>query len=289
MAALTETLREIKMQSHFTQVQVSRRTFLTASALLGAGAITASISGSQQPVSAGAADPALIEDLVAAYRILAQHEVLDGFGHVSSRHNRSSNRFLMSRSLAPELVTAGDLIEFDLDGNAVDARGRAPYSERFIHAEIYRARADVKAVVHAHTPSLIPYGVTSVPLRPVFHMASFIGDGVPVFDIRKTFGMTDMLVSDAAKGRALAQTLGAKTCVLMRGHGVAVVGPSVPIAVGRSIYLDLNARTQTQAMAIGAGKVTYLDPQEAQKIMEAGENRGYERAWELWKSKASRP
>jgi HCOMODA/2-hydroxy-3-carboxy-muconic semialdehyde decarboxylase len=289
MAALTETLREIKMQSHFTQVQVSRRTFLTASALLGAGAITASISGSQQPVSAGAADPALIEDLVAAYRILAQHEVLDGFGHVSSRHNRSANRFLMSRSLAPELVTAGDLIEFDLDGNAVDARGRAPYSERFIHAEIYRARADVKSVVHAHTPSLIPYGVTSVPLRPVFHMASFIGDGVPVFDIRKTFGMTDMLVSDAAKGRALAQTLGAKTCVLMRGHGVAVVGPSVPIAVGRSIYLDLNARTQTQAMAIGAGKVTYLDPQEAQKIMEAGENRGYERAWELWKSKASRP
>lgn len=277
------------MRSYFDRVWVTRRTFLTASALLGAGAITASMSRPQLPASAGAADPALIEDLVAAYRILAQHEVLDGFGHVSSRHNRSATRFIMSRSLAPELVTAGDLMEFDLDGNAVDARGRAPYAERFIHAEIYRARPDVKAVVHAHTPSLIPYGVTSVPLRPVFHMASFIGDGVPVFDIRKTFGMTDMLVSDAAKGRALAQTLGAKTCVLMRGHGVAVVGPSVPIAVGRSIYLDLNARTQTQAMAIGAGKVTYLDPQEAQKIMEAGENRGYERAWELWKSKASRP
>jgi HCOMODA/2-hydroxy-3-carboxy-muconic semialdehyde decarboxylase len=195
----------------------------------------------------------------------------------------------MSRSLAPELVTAGDLIEFDLDGNAVDARGRAPYAERFIHAEIYRARPDVKAVVHAHTPSLIPYGVTSVPLRPVFHMASFIGDGVPVFDIRKTFGMTDMLVSDTAKGRALAQTLGSKTCALMRGHGVVVVGSSIPLVVGRSIYLDVNARTQTQAMALGGGKVTYLDPQEAQKIMEAGENRGYERAWELWKMKAARP
>jgi HCOMODA/2-hydroxy-3-carboxy-muconic semialdehyde decarboxylase len=277
------------MRIYFDRARVTRRTFLTASALLGAGAITASIARPQQPASAGAADPALIEDLVAAYRVLAQQEVLDGFGHVSSRHNRSATRFIMSRSLAPELVTAGDLIEFDFDGNAVDARGRALYSERFIHAEIYRARPDVKAVVHAHTPSLIPYGVTSVPLRPVFHMASFIGDGVPVFDIRKTFGMTDMLVSDAAKGRALAQALGTKTCVLMRGHGVVVVGSSIPLAVGRSIYLDVNARTQTQAMALGGGKVTYLDPQEAQKIMEAGENRGYERAWELWKAKASRP
>jgi ribulose-5-phosphate 4-epimerase/fuculose-1-phosphate aldolase len=277
------------MRIYFDRARVTRRTFLTASALLGAGAITASMARPQQPASAGAADPALIEDLVAAYRVLAQQEVLDGFGHVSSRHNRSATRFIMSRSLAPELVTAGDLIEFDFDGNAVDARGRALYSERFIHAEIYRARPDVKAVVHAHTPSLIPYGVTSVPLRPVFHMASFIGDGVPVFDIRKTFGMTDMLVSDAAKGRALAQALGTKTCVLMRGHGVVVVGSSIPLAVGRSIYLEVNARTQTQSMALGGGKVTYLDPQEAQKIMEAGENRGYERAWELWKAKASRP
>jgi HCOMODA/2-hydroxy-3-carboxy-muconic semialdehyde decarboxylase len=277
------------MQTHFARIRISRRTFLTATALLGAGAVKASISGSQQPATAGAADPALIEDLVAAYRVLAQHEVLDGFGHVSSRHNRSANRFIMSRSLAPELVTAADLIEFDLDGNAVDARGRALYAERFIHSEIYRARPDVKAVVHAHTPSLIPFGVTSAPLRPVFHMASFIGDGVPVFDIRKMFGMTDMLVSDSAKGRALAQTLGGKSCTLMRGHGVVVVGSSIPIAVGRSIYLDVNARIQTQAMSLGGGKVTYLDPQESQKIMDAGENRGYERAWELWKTKASRP
>src|SRR6187455_2365672 len=122
---------------------VTRRTFLTASVLMGAGAVLAPMYGQQPPASAGAPDPKLIEDLVAAYRILAQHEVLDGFGHVSVRHNRSADRFIMSRSLAPELVTAGDLIEFDLDGNAVDARGRALYSERFIHAEIYRARPDV--------------------------------------------------------------------------------------------------------------------------------------------------
>jgi ribulose-5-phosphate 4-epimerase/fuculose-1-phosphate aldolase len=267
---------------------MTRRAFLAASALLSAGALLAPMNA-QQPGSAGALDARLVEDLVAAYRILAQHQVLDGFGHVSVRHDRSPNRFVMSRSLAPELVTPGDFIEIDLDGNAVDARGRALYSERFIHAEIYRARPDVRAVVHAHASSLIPYGVTSVPLRPVYHMASFIGDGVPVFDIRKAFGMTDMLVSDAAKGRALAQTLGARTCVLMRGHGVVVVGPSIPIAVGRSVYLDMNAQIQTQALTLGGGKVTYLDPLEAQKMMDAGENRGYERAWELWKSKAPRP
>jgi ribulose-5-phosphate 4-epimerase/fuculose-1-phosphate aldolase len=261
----------------------TRRTFLTASLVFGVTALSV-LSGQQSPASVGALESPLIEDLVAAYRVLAQHEVLDGFGHVSVRHSRSANRFVMSRSLAPELVTGADLIEFDLDGNAVDARNRAPYSERFIHAEIYRARPDIKAIAHAHTPSLIPYGVTSVPLRPVYHMASFIGDGVPVFDIRKAFGITDMLVSDSAKGKALAQALGGATCVLMRGHGVVVVGSSIPIAVGRSIYLDVNAQLQTQAMALG-GKVTYLDSQEARKVMDAGENRGYERAWELWKGK----
>jgi HCOMODA/2-hydroxy-3-carboxy-muconic semialdehyde decarboxylase len=261
---------------------MTRRAFLAASALLSAGALLAPMNAQQPPASAGPMDSRLTEDLVAAYRILAQHEVVDGFGHVSVRHDRSPNRFVMSRSLAPESVTAGDLIEIDLDGNAVDARGRALYSERFIHAEIYRARPDVRAVVHAHTSSLIPYGVTGVPLRPVYHMASFIGDGVPVFDIRKAFGMTDMLVSDAVKGRALAQALSARTCVLMRGHGVVVVGPSIPIAVGRSIYLDMNAQIQTQAMTLSGGKVTYLDPEEARKMMDAGENRGYERPWELW-------
>jgi len=264
------------------RTQMTRRTFLAGSAALGVRAV---LVGQQSPVSAGSADAALIEDLVAGYRILAQQGVLDGFGHVSARHNRSANRFVMSRSLAPELVTAGDLLEFDLDGNAINANGRAPYSERFIHAEIYRARSDVGSIVHAHAPSLIPFGVTGVPLRPVYHMASFIGSGVPVFDIRKQFGMTDMLVSDSAKGRALAQTLGDKTCVLMRGHGVAVVGGTIPIAVGRSIYIEMNARIQAQAMSM-SGNVTYLDPREAQKVMEAGENRGYERAWELWKSKA---
>jgi len=257
---------------------ISRRSLLGGALVLGIPRFV----GAQQAAS----NASLIEDLVAGYRILAQQAVLDGFGHVSARHNSVANRFFLSRSLAPELVTAGDILEFDLDGNAINASGRALYSERFIHAEIYRARPDVRAIVHAHAASLIPFGVTREPLRPVYHMASFIGSGVPVFDIRKQFGMTDMLVSDAAKGRALAQTLSDKTCVLMRGHGVVVVGSTIPIAVGRSIYLDINARIQTQAMGLG-GNITYLDPEEARQVMAAGENRGYERAWELWKVKAA--
>jgi ribulose-5-phosphate 4-epimerase/fuculose-1-phosphate aldolase len=261
---------------------IGRRTFL-------AGSVLASVHGlfvaRQAPATAGPADPKLIEDLVAGYRILSQQGVLDGFGHVSARHNRTADRFIMSRSLAPELVTPTDLIEFDLDANPVDAKGRSLYSERFIHAEIYRARPDVRAVVHNHAPSLIPFGVTTVPLRPMYHMAAFIGNGVPVFDIRKSFGMTDMLISDSKKGRALAVTLGDKAAVLMRGHGVAVVGSTIPIAVGRSVYLDLNAKVQAQAIGFG-GNITYLDPQEAQKMMDGGENRAYERPWELWKAKA---
>ena len=236
------------------------------------------LSHAQTPASAGPPDPKLIEDLVAANRILASEAVVDAYGHVSARHPRNPNRYLLSRSLAPELVTAADILEFDLDSNAVDARGLPLYLERFIHGEIYRARPDVKAVVHCHTPSLIPFGVTGAPLQPVFGLAGFIGEGVPVFDTRKFAGMTDLLVRNPALGRALALTLGNKPAALMRGHGAAVVGQSLPEVVGRSVYLALNARLQAQAMAMG-GKITYLDPAEAKQANADG----FQRAWELWK------
>jgi len=158
--------------------------------------------------------------------------------------------------------------------------------ERFIHGEIYRARPDVNAVVHCHAPSLIPFGVSAVPLRPVYHLAAFIGDGLPVFEIRDTAGMSDMLVNDRDRGRALALALGSKPAALMRGHGAVVVGASLPIAVGRSIYLDLNATLQTTAIALG-GPIRYLDPQEAGNVMAAGENGEYARGWELWKQQAT--
>jgi ribulose-5-phosphate 4-epimerase/fuculose-1-phosphate aldolase len=227
----------------------------------------------------------MIEDLVAASRILADQGVVDGYGHVSVRHDRDPNRYLMSRSLAPALVTAADIMEWDLDSVPVDPRGRTGFIERFIHGEIYKARPDVKAVVHNHSPSVIPFGVTQAPLQPLYHMSAFLGGGVPVFDIKVAAGgPTDMLVRTPALGRALAQTLGARPVALMRGHGAVVVGPSVQAVVFRSVYTEMNAKLQAQAMALG-GPVTYLDPDEARKA-EANVGDTIGRPWELWKQKA---
>ncbi len=238
----------------------------------------------QAPVSAGPPDPQLIDDLVAANRILADQGVLDGWGHVSVRHPRDPNRYLLSRSRAPELVSADDIMEFDLDSNPVEAKGRPLYTERFIHGEIYKARPDVIAIVHTHAPALIPFGVSKVPLKPVYHRSAFVGAGVPVFEIRERSGMTDMLIRDRALGRALADALGDHPAALMRGHGAVIVGPSIQRVVGRSIFLPLNATLQMQAAALG-GPVSYLDPEEA-RMIEAREGYGLGRAWEAWKRKA---
>jgi ribulose-5-phosphate 4-epimerase/fuculose-1-phosphate aldolase len=222
-----------------------------------------------------------IDDLVAADRILASHEIFDAYGHVSVRSEKNPQHYFMSRSLAPDLVTARDILEYDLDSVVIRAAGAALFLERFIHGEVYKARPDVKAVVHCHTPSLIPFGATDVPLRPMFGLAGFIAEGIPVFEIRKTAGMTDLLIRDAARGRALAQTLGSKPAALMRGHGAVVTGASLPLVVGRCIYLDMNARVQAQAMALSKN-ITYLTPEEG-KLSVADD---YRRAWELWRRQA---
>ena len=256
--------------------------------LAGAGGALAGVRdvlAQTPPATAGPVDPKLIEDLVAANRILADQGVVDGYGHVSVRHEKSPDRYLMSRSIAPELVTAADIMEYDLDSVPVDARGRTSYLERFIHGEIYRVRPDVRAIVHNHSPSVIPFGVTGVPLRPLYHMSAFLSAGVPVFDIRQASGgMTDMLVRTAALGQALARTLGTRPVALMRGHGAVVVGASLPLVVFRSVYTEINARLQAQAMALG-GQVTYLDPEEA-RLAEASVSGTAPRPWELWKKKA---
>src|SRR5882757_3382947 len=207
--------------------------------------------------------------------------VLDGFGHVSARDPSNPNHFLMSRSLAPALVTADDIMAFDLDGNAVDPRGRSVFLERFIHSEIYKARPDVMSVVHTHSPGVIPFSVTQVPLRPMYHNAAFLAAGTPVWDIRKDFGETDMLVRDGARGKSLAETLGDKSVVLMRGHGDVTVGPSVKVAVFRAYYTDVNARLQLQAVALG-GEVNYLTPGEGAKA-DAVNLVVLDRVWNLWK------
>src|SRR5215831_18892025 len=163
-------------------------------------------------------DPQLIEDLVAANRILAHERVLDGYGHVSVRDPRNPNHYLMSRSVAPALVTAADLMEFDLDSNPVEQKGRGMYKERFIHGEIYKVRPDVMAVIHSHSPTIVPFSVTKYPLKPILHNAAFLGAGPPIFEIREAGGMTNMLVETPELGKAIAKTIGKHDIVLMRGH-----------------------------------------------------------------------
>src|SRR5712672_3070142 len=226
-------------------------------------------------------DPALIEDIVVGSRILADFGFLDCFCHVSARHPTNPNHFLMSRSLAPALVTADDIMEFDLDGNAVGDSGRSVFLERFIHSEIYKARPDVMSVVHTHSPGVIPFTVSQAPLRPMYHNAAFLAAGAPVWDIRKDFGETDMLVRDPSLGKSLAQTLGDKSVVLMRGHGDVTVGPSVKVAVFRAYYTDVNARLQSQAIALG-GDINYLTPEEGAKA-DTVNLAVLDRIWNLWR------
>jgi HCOMODA/2-hydroxy-3-carboxy-muconic semialdehyde decarboxylase len=230
-------------------------------------------------MTAPTADPAFIDKLVLANRILYDQGVVDGFGHVSVRHDRSPVHFLLARNMAPALVRRDDIVTFDLEGAALDANGRRVYLERFIHGEIYRARPDVHAVVHSHSPSVIPFGVTRQPLRPVFHMSGFLGQGTALFDIRDTAGDTDMLISSAKLGQALAATLGMRSTVLMRGHGSTVVGTSLEQAVYRAIYAEVNAKLQMQAIALG--DVTYLNEQEAAKSATTNDTQ-LARVWELW-------
>jgi ribulose-5-phosphate 4-epimerase/fuculose-1-phosphate aldolase len=235
----------------------------------------------QAPAPLPDVPPALIDDIVAGSRILADFGVLDGFGHVSARHPTNPRHFLMSRSLAPALVTADDIMEFDEDGNAVDARGRGVFLERFIHAEIYKARPDVMSVVHTHSPGVVPFSVSKTPLRPLYHNPAFLAAGAPVWDIAKDFGDTDMLVRSNAIGKSLAQALGDKPVVLMRGHGDVTVGSAVKIAVYRAYYTDVNARLQAQAIGLGTD-VTYLSPEEGAKA-DATNLVVIDRIWDLWK------
>jgi HCOMODA/2-hydroxy-3-carboxy-muconic semialdehyde decarboxylase len=224
---------------------------------------------------------AVVEELVLANQILVDQGVLDAYGHVSVRDPQNPNHFLLARHIPAVTVTAKDIVEYDFDANAVDGSDSIGYSERFIHSEIYRARPDVMAVVHTHAPDLIPFTTTNTPLRPMYHMAGFLGGGVPVFDIRKTAGMTDMLIRTPALGKALAQTLGDKNAALMRGHGAVVAAPTLRLVAGWSYYMSLNARLQWQALLVGT-PVTYLDPEEAKK---ATMQDGYERFWEAGKHK----
>lgn len=255
----------------------SRRSFLAGSV---AGLTCAQAWGQAGP----APSSQLIDELIAANRILADQGVVDGFGHVSVRHDKRPDRLLIARNMAAGLVTASDIVELDFAGNATTSETRRLYAERFIHCEIYRARPDVGAVVHSHSPEVIPFGVTNTPLRPVYHMASFLAGGVPVFEIRDAGGAeTDMLIRNSALGKALAAKLANHTVVLMRGHGAVAVGSNVRTAVMHAVYTQIDAAVQAQAMRLGP--VTYLNDAEAAKATEVNDNI-VEKNWDVWREHA---
>lgn len=245
-----------------------------------------------KPAQAPSGNGTLLDDLVVANRILANENILDGLGHVSVRSLTNPNHFFQSRDLAPGLVTAADILEYDLDGNPVNPKGPASVRERFIHGAIYKARPDVKSVVHSHMPSVLPFTDVTTPLRPMYHMAAFLVPGVPVYEIRNVQGHVGMLVDDNASGEALAKTLGDKTVALLRGHGAAIVGLSIPDAVSNAIFLDVNARVQSQAVALG-GNIHYLTQADLapptpnqQPSALPGSQGYYPRSWPIWKAKA---
>lgn len=235
--------------------------------------------------SGGPVERAVLDDLAAASRILVDQGVFDAAGHVSQRHPAHAERFLMSRSLAPQMITGDDIMEFDLDGAAIDARGRNGFIERFLHAEIYRARPDVAAVAHSHSPAVIAFGLTGTPMRAMYHNAAFLAAGVPVFDIRDKFGVTDIVISTPAKGAALAQTLADKPVALLRAHGMVAVGPSLPVAVFRAIFTVTSAAIQHQAQALG-GPIAALDSEEG-RIADIVNVQTVGRAWDLWKQRVT--
>ncbi len=226
----------------------------------------------------------LIQDIVAANRILATENVVDAFGHVSARHPENPGHYLISRALPPELITAEDIMEISLEGKAVGGDTRKPYLERYIHGAIYEARPDVKSVIHSHSRSVIPYSVTDEQLRPIMHSCATIGRHIRVWDAQTAFGDTDMLISSMAMGRDFAKSLGQNNAALMRGHGCTVIGRSVREAVYTAVYLEVNAGLQMQASRFPP--VKFLSDGEIRIICErlanAKPNEGYDRAWEYW-------
>jgi HCOMODA/2-hydroxy-3-carboxy-muconic semialdehyde decarboxylase len=227
-----------------------------------------------------------VEELVTANRILAAERVVDAFGHVTIRHPERPDRYLMARARAPECVEVEDVMEFTLEGTAIDPRGRKAYAERHIHGAIYEMYPAVQAVVHNHSPSVIPFGITKTALRPVMHMCASMGSQVPVWDSRTSFGDTNLLVTSMVMGRDLATALGTHTVALMRGHGCVVAGASLREVVFNSVYLELNAELQLKASALGA--ITFLSDGEVEAVLATRSSFTYERAWEYWCRRAGR-
>jgi ribulose-5-phosphate 4-epimerase/fuculose-1-phosphate aldolase len=208
----------------------------------------------------------ILRQLVIANRILAHENVIDDFGHISVRHPTNPQRYFLSRSRSPEIVVREDIIEFTLEGEPIEQNGRPMYRERPLHGAVYMARPDINSVSHHHARSVLPFSVTDVPLRPVFHMGSVIGHRVPVWDSRAEFGDTNMLVETLPQGQAMARAMGQERCVLLRGHGATCCGSSLQEAVFVSIYLKENAELLLETLPLG--QPNYLSAGEIDKTRE---------------------
>ena len=228
-----------------------------------------------------------LDELVTANRILAREGVVDSFGHASIRHPDRPDRYVLSRARAPECIEVEDLMGFTSDGAAIDPAGRQPYAERFIHCAVYVARPDVRAVVHHHSPAVIPFSVTEAQLSPVMHMCAGIGTRIPTWDSRASFGDTNLLVTNMAMASELAAALGDRPVILMRGHGCVVAGMSLREVVFNSIYLQLNAEVQMKASTLG--DITFLSEGEVAAVLRTRGSFTFERAWEFWCRRAGRP
>ncbi len=232
----------------------------------------------------------LKDDIVTANRVLAQHHVLDSFGHVSVRHPTNPKHFLMSRARAPNCVEIGDIMEFTLDGQVVGHVAGKPYSERFIHGAILEARPDINSVVHNHSPNVVPFTVqTKYRMRPIMHMCAPIGTDIPTWDIAHKFGTTNLLVTNIEMARDLAQTLGKNNVSLMRGHGSVVVGKSLRESVFTSIYMELNAEMLIKALQLAPGDLTYMSEGEVEIATAGRAGFTFERGWENWCREVNRP
>jgi HCOMODA/2-hydroxy-3-carboxy-muconic semialdehyde decarboxylase len=247
----------------------------------------AEVAGADAAEPGDAADPALIADLVTANHILFDQGVVDAFGHISVRHDKRPDHYLLARNMAPGSVAASDILEFDQDSNPVNAGGQKVYLERFIHGEIFRHRPDVQVVIHSHSHSIVPLSVVrGVRLRSLFHMAGFIGQGAPVFEIRDAAGDgTDLLITGHALGAALAKMFDASDIVLMRGHGSTVVANTIQLAVYRAVYAELNAQYQLAAGQLG--DINFLTEAESRACVDRVESQT-QRPWDLWKLQAAR-
>jgi ribulose-5-phosphate 4-epimerase/fuculose-1-phosphate aldolase len=263
-------------------VMLAQRIAGMLAAALGVAAIflvSLCVSATAQSGAPADTNEARIEDLITASHILANEGILDSFGHVTVRSATDPGHFFMPRAMPPGLVSRADIVELDLDCKPVTANAPRLNGERYIHCEVYKARADVQSVIHSHDLAVIPFGLTNTPLRPVVAQAGFLPKETPLFEVRDAYGSATergVLVLNSMLGKALAAKLADNPVVLMRGHGETVVGRSAKEATVRTLYTNIDARAQTAAALLNSRFVVLDDDERAAYAKEERPDRPWE-------------